>query len=168
MWGFPSRKCIWKCHLQITDISSRPQCANCLLWIPMAAWLIVIGQSLVTISMLSFTEVILTGLCTAVHCQPKTQNSKPKKSLKRCHNEHDRVSNHQRLDWLLSLLCSRRSRKTSKLRVTGLCEGNPPVTGGFPYQRASDAGSGSIWWRYHVQPSCVLFFTHLQVPWTQA
>ena len=32
-----------------------------------------------------------------------------------------------------------RSRKTSKLRVTGLCEGNSPVTGEFPAQRASDA-----------------------------
>ena len=29
----------------------------------------------------------------------------------------------------------RRSKKTSKPRVTGLCEGNPPVTGGFPSQR---------------------------------
>ena len=30
-------------------------------------------------------------------------------------------------------------RKTSKLRVTGLCEGNPLGTGGFPPQRASNA-----------------------------
>ena len=30
----------------------------------------------------------------------------------------------------------RRSKKTSKLRVTGLCEGNSPVTGEFPAQRA--------------------------------
>ena len=29
--------------------------------------------------------------------------------------------------------------KTSKLRVTGLCEGNSPVTGEFPAQRASNA-----------------------------
>ena len=26
-----------------------------------------------------------------------------------------------------------------KLRLTGLCEGNPPVTDGFPSQRASNA-----------------------------
>ena len=32
-----------------------------------------------------------------------------------------------------------RSNKTSKLRVTGLCAGNSPVTGEFPTQRASDA-----------------------------
>ena len=31
----------------------------------------------------------------------------------------------------------RRSKKTSKLRVTGLCERNSPVTGEFPSQRAS-------------------------------
>ena len=34
----------------------------------------------------------------------------------------------------------------SKLRVTGLCEGNPPVTGGFPSQTASNAENVSIWW----------------------
>ena len=31
----------------------------------------------------------------------------------------------------------RRSKKTSKLRVIGLCGGNSPVTGGFPSQRAN-------------------------------
>ena len=39
--------------------------------------------------------------------------------------------------------------KTSKLRVTGLCEGNSPVTDEFPAQRASNAENGSIWWRHH-------------------
>ena len=39
--------------------------------------------------------------------------------------------------------------KTSKLRATGLCEGNAPVTGEFPAQRASDAENVSIWWRHH-------------------
>ena len=33
----------------------------------------------------------------------------------------------------------RRSKKTSKFRVTGLCEGNSPVTDEFPAQRASYA-----------------------------
>ena len=55
------------------------------------------------------------------------------------HNEHDGVANHRRLDCLLDHLLRHRSKKTSKLRVTGLCEGNPPVTGGFPLQRASNA-----------------------------
>ena len=43
------------------------------------------------------------------------------------HNERDGVSNHQRLDCLLNRLLRYRSKKTSKLRVTGLCEGNSPV-----------------------------------------
>ena len=43
----------------------------------------------------------------------------------------------------------RRSKKTPKLRVTGLCEGNSPVTGEFPAQRASNAENVSIWWRHH-------------------
>ena len=38
----------------------------------------------------------------------------------------------------------RRSKKTSKLRVTGLCVGNSPVTGEFPTQMASNAENVSI------------------------
>ena len=44
----------------------------------------------------------------------------------------------QHLDYLLNHLFRITSKKTSKLHVTGLCEGNPPVTGGFPSQRASN------------------------------
>ena len=40
-------------------------------------------------------------------------------------------------------------KKTSKLRVTGLCARNSPVTGEFPAQRASNAENVSIWWRHH-------------------
>ena len=36
------------------------------------------------------------------------------------------------------------SKKTSKLRVTGLCAGNSPVTGEFPAQMASNAENVSI------------------------
>ena len=39
------------------------------------------------------------------------------------HNERDGISNHRRLDCLLDCLFRRRSQNTSKLRVTGLCEG---------------------------------------------
>ena len=51
------------------------------------------------------------------------------------HNGHDGVSNHQLHDCLLNCLFRRGSKKTSKLRVTGLCAGNSPVTGEFPAQR---------------------------------
>ena len=47
-------------------------------------------------------------------------------------NERDGVSNHRRLDGMLNRLFRHRSKKTSKLRVTGLCEGNSPLTGEFP------------------------------------
>ena len=40
-------------------------------------------------------------------------------------------------------------KENIKLRVTSLCEGNSPVTGEFPAQRASDAENVSIWWRQH-------------------
>ena len=57
------------------------------------------------------------------------------------HNGRDGVSNHQHHDCSLKRLFRRRSKKTSKLRVTGVCEG--------PAQRASDAEDVSIWWRHH-------------------
>ena len=44
----------------------------------------------------------------------------------------------------------RRSKKTTKLGVIGLCEGNSPVTGEFPAQRASNAENVSIWWGHHA------------------
>ena len=50
------------------------------------------------------------------------------------HNGRDGVSNHRRLYCLLNLLFRRRSKKTSKLRVTGLCKDNPPMTGGSPHK----------------------------------
>ena len=65
------------------------------------------------------------------------------------HNEHDSVSNHQPHDCLLNRLFRGRSKKTSKLHVTGFCAGNSPGTGEFPAQMASNAENVSIWWRHH-------------------
>ena len=65
-------------------------------------------------------------------------------------DERDGVSNHQPHDYLLNRLFRRRWKKTSKLRVTGLCEGNSPVTGKFPVQMVSNAENVSIWWRHHA------------------
>ena len=67
------------------------------------------------------------------------------------HNELDGVSDHQPHDRLLTCLFRHRWKKTSKLRVTGLCEGNSPGTGDFPAQKASNAENVSIWWRHHDQ-----------------
>ena len=74
----------------------------------------------------------------------------PLDSLQCRQNGRDGVSNHQPYDCLLNRLFRRRSEKTPKLRVTGLCEENSLVTGEFPAQRASNAENVSIWWRHHV------------------
>ena len=71
------------------------------------------------------------------------------------HNGRDCVSNHQPHDCLLNRLFRRRSKQTSKLRVTGLCAGNSPGTGEFSAQMASNAENVSIWWRHHV---CICVF----------
>ena len=70
-------------------------------------------------------------------------------SLLWLHNGRDDVSNHQTHDCLHNRLFRRRSKKTSKLRVTGLCAGNSPGTGEFPTQMDSNAENVSIWWRHH-------------------
>ena len=81
------------------------------------------------------------------------------------HNGHDGVSNHQPHACLLNRLFRRKSKKKSKLRFTGLCAGNWPVTGEFPAQMASNAENVSIWWRHHVErsafPRYVLVLQHL-------
>ena len=77
------------------------------------------------------------------------------------HYECDVVSNHRRLDCLLNRWFRHRSEKISMPHVTGLCEGNPPVTGGFPSQRTSNAENVSIWWRHNVNAStCTIFLLH--------
>ena len=53
------------------------------------------------------------------------------------HNERDSLSKHRRLDCL---------QNTPKLRVTSLCEWNPPVTGRSHSLRASNAENVAIWW----------------------
>ena len=69
--------------------------------------------------------------------------------LQWCHNEWGGISNHQRFDCLLNCLIRRKSKKTSKLCVTGFCVGNSPVTGEFPAQRDSNLENVSIIWRHH-------------------
>ena len=63
-----------------------------------------------------------------------------KEALQWHHNGRDGVSDHQPRGGLLNRLFKHWSKKTSKLRVTGLCAGNSPVTGEFPAQMASKAG----------------------------
>ena len=82
------------------------------------------------------------------YCRTPTLG-KTRRPLQWRHNGHDSVSNHQPHDYLLNRLFRRISKKTSKLRVTGLCAGSSPGTGEFPAKMASYAENVSIWWRYH-------------------
>ena len=93
------------------------------------------------------------------------------------HNGRDGVSNHQPHDCLLCGLFGRRSKKTSKFRVAGLCARTSPVTGEFPAQRTSNAENGSIWWRHHgnhrsvpipVNKFCVEWIKSARICWKLA
>ena len=50
------------------------------------------------------------------------------------HNERNGVSNRRRAECVLNRLLRCRSKKTAKIRDTGLCEGNPPVPLGSPHK----------------------------------
>ena len=69
------------------------------------------------------------------------------------HNGRNCISNHQPHECFYSTVYSDWSKKTSKLRITGLCAWNSPVTGEFPAQMASNAENVSIWWRHHACPA---------------
>ena len=72
------------------------------------------------------------------------------------HNGHDSVSNHQPHDCLLIRLFRRRSKKTSKRRVTGLCAGNSPgkmfpfddVIMGWSYTASQLCGITMLMWTF--------------------
>ena len=83
----------------------------------------------------------------AIHNKCNVQDNS---SLLWRHNERGIVSNHQHYDSLLKRLYRCRLKKTSKLRVTGLCVRNSSVTDEFRAQWVSNAEKVSIWWRYHV------------------
>ena len=54
-------------------------------------------------------------------------------------------------------------KKTSKLRVTGLCAGKSPVTDEFPAQMASNAENVSIWLRHHVDTDSRTFIIQIYI-----
>ena len=67
------------------------------------------------------------------------------------HNRRDGVSIHKPYDCLLNRLFRCRSEEISKLRVTGLCAGNSPLTSESPAQIASNTENISISWCHHAQ-----------------
>ena len=67
------------------------------------------------------------------------------------HNGRGCVSNHQPYDCLLKRLFRRRSKKTSKIRVTGLCAGNSPGPVNSPHKwpvtrKMFPLMTSSWWW----------------------
>ena len=94
---------------------------------------------------------------------PKAYNYGEKSGTQSCYvcyslqwrnNGRDSITNQQPYDYFLNRLFRRRSKKTSKLRVTGLCAGNSPETGEFPAQMARNAENVSIRWRHHGHLQC--------------
>ena len=69
--------------------------------------------------MISLCDILWSHLQDSLHWRP---------------NEHDGVSNHQYHDCLLNRLFRRKSKKTSKLNVTGLCAGNSPGPVNSPHK----------------------------------
>ena len=99
----------------------------------------------------SFMIVLSTSTWRVIHIrQVSSPGASFAKPLQWRHDGRDGVWNHQIYHCLLNRLFGHRSKKTSKLRVTGLCVGNSPVTGEFPAQMASNAENVSIWWRHHA------------------
>ena len=108
------------------------------------------------------SEVIMLSSCVFVYLRSNPERYRQNRSLtdhnnkknheyiiQWRHNGRDGDSNYQPHDCLLNRLFKCRSKKTPKLRVTGLCVGNSPVTDEFPAQRASNTENVSIWWRHH-------------------
>ena len=95
----------------------------------------------------------------ASRCAPATRTGRDSRhSLQWRHNGRGGVSNHQPHDCLLNRWFRRRSKKTSKFRVTGLSVGISPGTGEFPAQMASNAENVFIWWRHHDRCFCRRIF----------
>ena len=95
-------------------------------------WLIVVLMSVVHLPIFAMVARINNHMNTPVPVKPtlkeiwkidrlETQQNTTNRILKWGHNKRDGVSSHQPHDCLLNRLSRRRSKKASKLRVTGLC-----------------------------------------------
>ena len=121
-----------------------------------------VGENLHQWSNQAFKDPVAFGVfLSSIQCNPARMffsgNSKIKLwggSLQKRHNDRNGVSNYRRIDCLLNYLFRHRSKKTSKLRVTGLHGEYSPVTTEFRAQRASYADNVSIWWSHHMVCIC--------------
>ena len=97
--------------------------------------------------------------CTVLHCIASAQYiALHCITLQiQCHYSDDTMSAMASQITGVSIVCSTvcsgaNQIKHQKVRITGLCEGHPPVTGGFPSQRASNAENVSTWCRHMTHP----------------
>ena len=85
----------------------------------------------------TLTQFVHVGLIVNKQTCLGAKNGKcycPNLSLRWRHSDCDGVSNHQPHGCLLNRLFRRRSKKTSKLRVAGLCVGNSPGPVNSPHK----------------------------------
>ena len=121
---------------------SEQKCAHfCFEWCIMGSGLLPSGNKPLPEPALTKIHVVIYGVIKPQWVKHNT--------LRWRHNGGDGVSNHQAHHCLLNCIFRRRSKKTSKLRVTGLCAGNSLGTGEFPAQMASNAENVSIWSCHH-------------------
>ena len=105
------------------------------------AWLWLLIRVMIHVCMYAWE----TGTCAILKCQNMISEGLPFSIPITV------TSNHRSLDCLSNRMFMRRQKKTSKLRVTDLWEGNPQVTGRFPPQKASNTEDVSIWWCHHAK-----------------
>ena len=63
--------------------------------------------------------------------------------------EHPDISNQWQIFYLLNSFFQTNNREHQMSTLLALCEGYPPVTVGFPSQRASNVERFSMSWRHH-------------------
>ena len=93
----------------------------------------------------------------------------PAKNLLVMSHEHLSILNHHQLNCLFYCFLSLTTKHSLKLHITGLCEGNPTVSDGFPLQRANDAESISMWItsnkNYKMNQYCTIVSTSFKPSW---
>ena len=93
--------------------------APCLIWRPLSPTWVTCCAPVVAVTMPLPPDVVCPGKSSGLQWR---------------HNDNDGVSNHQPHSCLLNRLFRHRSKKTSKLRVTGLCVGNSPGPVNSPHK----------------------------------
>ena len=107
---------------------------SCLLWLHCnVCWEFTFNHRFPSQRANTIESVMVSKECST-KLAPSYSNYHCLKPLRWRHNDHDGVSNHQPHGCLLNRLFRCRSKKTSKLRITGLCVGNSPGLVNSPHK----------------------------------